>query len=98
MPAGRVGDWPGAPHMSDPFLDRDAHERAVLGPRTVIVLHVVVAEQLMQREPGVAGALTDAAVGDGVAAVIEALIAVELSQIVVGLEGAVFVGGLAPRQ
>ena len=71
-PAGSVGVCAGAPHMSDVLLDRHADERAVLGPRAVVVLDVLVAEQLVQREPGVAGALADAAVGDGVLAVVQA--------------------------
>src|SRR5690242_17294180 len=96
-PAGRVGDWAGAPHMSDVLLDRDTDERAVLGPRTVIVLDVLVAEQLVQREPRVARPLADAAVGDGVLAVVEPFVAVELGELVVGLEGAVLVRGLRPR-
>src|SRR5690242_21826467 len=96
-PAGRVGDWAGAPHMSDVLLDRDTDERAVLGPRTVVVLDVLVAEQLVQREPGVARPLADPAVGNGVATVVEPLVAVELGEFVVGLEGAVLVGGLRPR-
>src|SRR5690349_21304395 len=83
--------------MSGPLLDRDADERAVLGPRAVVVLHVLVAEQLVQREPGVARPLADAAVGDGLAAVIQAGLGVELGEVLVGLESAVLVRGLAPR-
>src|SRR4051794_26596984 len=96
-PAGRVGDWAGAPHMSDVLLDRDADERAVLGPGTVVVLDVLVTEQLVQREPGVARPLADAAVRDGVLAVVEALVAVELGELVVRLERSILVGGLRPR-
>src|SRR4051795_10612574 len=95
--AGRVA-WSGAPHMSDVLLDRDAHEGAVLGPGAVVVLHVLLTEQLVQREPGVAGALADAAVGDGRLRGVEAgLLDVELAQLVVAPEGAVVVRGLAPR-
>src|SRR5690606_18146497 len=39
--------------------DGHAHRVAVLRPGTVVVLHVV-AEDLAEREPGVAGALADA--------------------------------------
>ena len=42
------------------------------------------------------GALADAAVGDGVLAPVDAGLAVDGLQLVVGLEGAVLVGGLAP--
>src|SRR5205823_10643418 len=45
----------------------------------------------------VRGALADPAVGDGVLAIVEAGGGVQLAQFVVGLEGAVLVGGLAPR-
>src|SRR6266487_5749072 len=52
----------------------------------------------MQREPGVRRTLADPAVGDGVPAEVQAgRIAVELAQVVVGLEGSVIVGGLRPR-
>src|SRR3712207_3267856 len=87
----------GAPHMSGPLLDRDADEGAVLGPRAVVVLDVPVAEQLAQHEPGVAGALTDPAVGDGVLRGVQAHLGVELGELLVALEGAVLVGRLAPR-
>src|SRR4051794_38774034 len=106
IPAGSVGVCSGAPHIqiissspagSGGLLDGDADEGAVLGPRAVVVLDVRVAEQLVQREPGVARALADAAVGDGVAAVVQPLADVQLPQLVVGLEGAVLVGRLRPR-
>src|SRR3954469_438068 len=87
----------GAPHMVSSLLDRDADERAVLDPAAVVVLDVGLAEQLVQHEPGVARALADAAVGDGRLAVVVALLVVERGQLLVGLEGAVLVGRLAPR-
>src|ERR687893_1029203 len=95
-PASAPPCW-GAPHMSGPLLDRDADEGAVLGPGAVVVLDVLVAEQLAQHEPGVARALADPAVGDGVLAGVEAGLGVELGQLLVALEGAVLVGRLAPR-
>src|SRR3954463_14413908 len=81
----------GAPHMVSSLLDRDADERAVLDPAAVVVLDVGLAQQLVQDEPGVARPLADAAVGDGGPAVVEALLGVELRQLLVGLEGAVLV-------
>src|SRR3989440_9033061 len=72
-------------------LDRCAHQGAVLGPRTVVVLDVGVPQQLVQHEPGVAGALTDPAVSDGRCAVVQPGRRVEGTQLVVGLEGAVLV-------
>ena len=59
-------------------LHRRAHERAVLGPRAVVVLDVLVAQQLLQREPGVARTLTDPAVRDDLAVAGDALVGVEL--------------------
>src|SRR5689334_4243982 len=95
--AGRVA-WSGAPHMSDVLRDRHTDEAAVLGPAAVVVLHVGLAEQLVQREPGVAGALADAAVGDRRLGGVQAgLVDVQGAQLVVALEGAVVVRGLAPR-
>src|SRR5690242_17502675 len=94
---GSVGVCAGAPHTSDVLLDGNAHERAVLGPGSVVVLDVLVPEQLVQCEPRVAGPLTDAAVRNRVAAVIEAGIAVQRAQLVVGLERTVLVGRLRPR-
>src|SRR5579864_5952592 len=46
------------------LLDRHADRAAPLGPRPVVVLDVGIAEQLLQHEPRVRGALADAAVGD----------------------------------
>src|SRR4051812_8916193 len=86
----------GSAHVSS-LLDRDADERAVLDPAAVVVLDVGLAEQLAQHEPGVARALADPAVGDGRLAVVEALLGVELLQLLVALECAVLVGRLAPR-
>src|SRR6185437_652650 len=89
----RIRRW----SLAVPQFDRDADQGAVLGPGTVVVLHVRLVEQLVEDEPGVAGALADPAVGDGVLALIEPGLAVELAQLVVALERAVLVGRLAPR-
>ena len=50
--------------LSRALLDRHGHHVAPLGPRAVVVAHVVDAEQLVQHEPGVRRALADPAVGD----------------------------------
>src|SRR3990170_7787574 len=83
-----------APHMSGlPRLvaesNRHADERAVLGPGAVVVLHVLLAEQLLEHEPGVRGALADAAVRDGVLAPVDAGLGVDLLQLVVVAERSV---------
>src|SRR4051812_46096226 len=49
-----------APRLST--LDRHANQRAVLGPRAVVVLDALVAEELGEDEPGVGRAFADAAV------------------------------------
>src|SRR4051812_38410832 len=87
----------GGEHISGTNLDRDADQRAVLGPRTVVVLDVLLTEDLVQHEPGVRTALADAAVGDRVLGVVEARVLVQGGQLVIRLEGAVVVRGLAPR-
>src|SRR5262249_41612841 len=69
---------------------------APLGPRAVVVLHVLVAEQLLQHEPGVRRALADAAVGDDLFVGRDALAAVELPQLIGRLERPILVGRLAP--
>ena len=80
------------------LLDRHVDQVAPLGPRAVVVLDVVLAEQLVQHEPGVRRALADPAVGDDrVVAVDHALAGVELAQLVGGLEGAVLLHRLRPR-
>ena len=45
-------------------LDRGAYQVAPLGPRSVVVLALLEAEQIGEHEPGVRGALADSAVGD----------------------------------
>ena len=64
--------------------------------RAVVVLDLVVAEQLVQHEPRVRGALADAAVGDDVLAVEHALAGVQLAQLLSGLERAVLAAPPAP--
>src|SRR5262245_54863699 len=64
-PAGGAPARAGAPkRASDVFFDGDVDEVAPFGPGAVVVLDVVVAEEFVQDEPGVGGALADAAVGD----------------------------------
>src|SRR5439155_11864171 len=48
------------------LLDRQAHRVAPFGPAAVVVLHLLIAEQVGEHEPGVTGALADAAVGHDV--------------------------------
>src|SRR5512132_1546520 len=83
--------------MPSPLLDRRAHERAVLGPRAVVVLDARVAEQLLQGEPRVARALADPAVRDDLAVAGDALALVQGPQLVRALERSVLVRRLGPR-
>src|SRR5699024_6250654 len=77
--------------------DRHGHDIAPFGPGSVVVAHVVVAEQVRENEPGVAGAFADAAVGDDLIARAQAgLVRIEVLEFGRGLERAVLVGRLAP--
>src|SRR5438445_5447567 len=86
-----------SPAGSGLSLDRHPHEGAVLRPGAVVVLDVGAAEQLVEHEPGMGRALTDAAVGDHLRVVRDAGALVKGGELVGRLEGAVLVGGLAPR-
>src|SRR3954451_8021771 len=95
--AGNVSPCLGAEHISTSQLDRGAHQGAVFRPTAVVVLDVPVSQQLLQHEPGVRRALTDAAVGDGLLLAVQAGLGVQLGQVLIRLERAVLVGRLAPR-
>ena len=60
----------GTSPRSAPVTIGHAHGAAPLGPRAVVVAHVLEAEQVREHEPGVARTLADAAVGDHVVAVL----------------------------
>src|SRR3954465_11846568 len=79
------------------LLDRRPHQVAPLGPRPVVVLDVVEAEQMLEREPGDARPFTDAAICDDRLIAADPLGAVQRSQVVEALERAVLVAVLAPR-
>src|SRR5690606_34902999 len=76
------------PHGARKVDDRDTNGVAVFGPGAVIVADVV-AEQLLQGEPGVARALADPAVGDDGPGSIDALLRVDLAQLFHRLERSV---------
>ena len=78
--------------------DRHPHGVAPLGPGAVVVADVAEAEQVGEHEPGVAGALADAAVGDDVVVGREALLG-EVDGLELGarLERAVLGGRPRPR-
>src|SRR5215213_8599801 len=94
---GNVSPCFGAEHISTSQLDRGTHQGAVFGPTAVVVLDVLVSQQFLQHEPRVRRALTDAAVGNGFLLAVQAGPGVQLAQVLVGLERAVLVGRLAPR-
>ena len=56
------------------LLDRHADHAAPLRPRAVVIADVLVPEQVVQHEPGVAGALADAAIGDYRTRTVDALV------------------------
>src|SRR6202041_1256873 len=78
------------------FFDGGADEIAPFGPRTIVVLHVVITQQILEHEPGVGTAFADAAVGDDGVLAIDSLAIVERFEGVRGFEGAIFVGRLGP--
>src|SRR5437762_12867572 len=70
-------------------LDRHTDEGAPFRPRAVVVPDTLVAEQVLQDEPGVRAPLADPAVGDRLAPRIDALAAVDRAELVGRLEAAV---------
>src|SRR5690242_6842383 len=75
--------------------DRRAHGVAPLRPRSVVVAHPGFAEQMRQHEPGVARALADAAVDDGLVVRVDE--AVQLLELLAAAEPSALVGRLGPR-
>src|SRR5437667_1537017 len=61
-------NWP------SPLLDGGGDDVAVFGPTAVVVLHIVKAEEIFEDKPGMAGALPDAAISNGVFFGIDALL------------------------
>src|SRR5208337_3438000 len=56
-------DW----RSSGAFARHDGHPHGVapFGPRSVVIAHTGLAQQMREHEPGVAGPLADAAIDDG---------------------------------
>src|SRR6266567_7697997 len=79
------------------LLDRRTDQIAPLGPRAVVVLHVLEPEQILEHEPRMARALADAAVRDHRPVGCHALARIERLQLLVALERPVVVAGLRPR-
>src|SRR5215472_9559614 len=80
---------PTPPRRERLFLDWNTDRAAPLRPGAVVVADVGVAEELVENEPGVSGALTDAAVGDHFAVTGDSLAGVDLPQVGLVFEGAV---------
>src|SRR5467141_1294198 len=78
------------------LLDRRPHEVAPLRPGAVVVLHVRVAEEVLEDEPGVGRPLPDPAVRDDLLVRSDALVFVQGLEILSRLERAVLVHGLGP--
>src|SRR6266568_91219 len=76
--------------------DGSADEVAPFGPRAVVIANLAEAQQILEDKPGVRTALADAAVGDDFVFAVDALGLVEFFQVVIGLEGSIFVGSLSP--
>src|SRR5699024_10454673 len=100
--APHVGDSvpPAAPLFAAGFFsDRDGHAYRVapFGPRTIVVANILPPQQVGEHEPGVGGALPDAAVRDDRFARVESLFGrVEALEFLAGSERAVLVRRLRP--
>src|SRR4029453_17588544 len=81
------------------LLDRHVDHVAPLGPRTVVVAHVLEPQEVLQREPAVAAALADAAIGDRRLRWRQLFfVAIDLLELGSGLEGPVLgIDGPRPR-
>src|SRR5690606_676890 len=79
------------------FADGVSNQVAPFCPRTVVIADVLVAENVLQREPAMRRAFTDAAVSDDfVGVVANALAPIQLLQFFFALECAVFSNRLTP--
>src|SRR5215471_7740107 len=79
------------------LLHRRTDEVAPFRPRSVVVLHVLEAEQMFQHEPRQTRAFADAAIRDDWRVAFDALIGVQLLQLVHAFERSVVVAVLPPR-
>src|SRR2546421_2952204 len=79
------------------LFDWGGDQAPPLGPGSVVVPDVGIAEQVVQDEPGVGGAFADPAIGDHGLVGSHALRFVEGAELVGGLEGAILANRLAPR-
>src|SRR6266571_5947101 len=96
-PRLRSSQREGGPYGCLRLLHRRADEVAPLGPRAVVVLHVLESEEILHGEPGEAGPFADAAVRDDGLVPQDALRGIQRLQFVEALEGAVLVAVLSPR-
>src|SRR5207245_11750624 len=78
------------------FLDRRADQIPPFRPGAVVVGDIAVSQQILQHKPAMAGALTDAAVGDHRLAAVHAFGGVQALQLIERPESAVIVASLAP--
>src|ERR1051326_8595684 len=62
-------------------LDRRSNEVAPLGPRPVVISHIVEAEQVFQDKPRVARTLSDPAIRDYRLGAVDALARIELAKL-----------------
>src|SRR5437660_5149375 len=83
--------------VGSPFLNRRGDDIAVFGPTSVVILHVVEAEQIFQHEPGMTRSLADATIGNGrFLGINTLLLEVNGLELVCRLEGAILLHGGAP--
>src|ERR1700682_2944272 len=77
-------------------LDRGFDEISPFRPGTVVVANVLVAEEILEDKPRMAGALADAAIGDGFLIGDDALALVEGLQVIRGFKTSVVFNRLHP--
>src|ERR1700691_46844 len=80
-----------------PFFDRRADQIAPLGPGPIVVNDIVDAQQILQHEPCMAGALAYSAIRNHRLGLDTTLGAVYLLEFVGRLEGSIVIAGFAPR-
>lgn len=75
-PVGQAVQFP----VKEKSRAEHGHGVVILVPRTGVVAHLI-AQQLLQREPGVAGTLANAAVGDDGTPAVDAYARIQLTQL-----------------
>src|SRR5579875_439924 len=78
------------------FFDRNANEAAPFGPGTIVVAHMRIAQQVMQREPRMTAALADAAIGNDLFIGRHAFTTIDFAQLLRRFESSILAYSRAP--